>query len=111
MNSSDLRIDPTLLRSPVVWAWALAGALALSTPAQAASADDIKVPDASNMTAKQAYQHDVAYCNSGEATQPRALCLKEAQRAYREAAGGGGTGKRSATAHRSTSRKSGNASK
>jgi uncharacterized membrane protein len=109
MNLSDLRIHLRLPRNPVAWGGALAAALAISAPAHAATADDIKVPDASNMTAKQAYQHDVNYCNSGQATQPRALCLKEAQRAYQEASGG--RGMRSNTAHRSTSRKSANTNK
>jgi len=35
--------------------------------------------------AQQQYQQDRAYCSSGQATEPRALCLKEAARAYQEA--------------------------
>jgi hypothetical protein len=34
--------------------------------------------------AQQQYRADVQYCNSGQATQPRAVCQREAQRAYQE---------------------------
>ena len=44
--------------------------------------------NAAAMTPQQAYQHDRAYCTSGQATENRSLCLKEAQRAYREARAG-----------------------
>jgi hypothetical protein len=41
--------------------------------------------------AQQQYQQDRAYCNSGQAQEPRALCLKEAAAAYAEARGGNRT--------------------
>jgi Flp pilus assembly protein TadD len=41
--------------------------------------------------ARQQYQQDRAYCTSGQATEDRAVCLKEAAAAYAEARGGGST--------------------
>jgi hypothetical protein len=41
--------------------------------------------------AQQQYQQDRAYCRSGQATEDRATCLKEAAAAYAEARGGGST--------------------
>jgi hypothetical protein len=38
-----------------------------------------------NSQAQQQYQQDRAFCNSPQATQDRATCLKEASRAYQEA--------------------------
>jgi hypothetical protein len=35
--------------------------------------------------ARQQYQHDLAYCKSGQAQEDRATCLKEANAAYAEA--------------------------
>lgn len=40
--------------------------------------------------AQQQYQQDRAYCTSGQAQEPRALCLKEAAAAYAEARGAAG---------------------
>src|SRR4051812_34418706 len=41
--------------------------------------------------AQQQYQQDRAYCTSGQAQEPRALCLKEAAAAYAEANHGDST--------------------
>lgn len=73
-HDSFLHHELPLLTNPAVWICALAGALTMST-AHAAYAND----------AKQQYEADKAYCSSGQATEPRALCLKEAARAYAEA--------------------------
>lgn len=73
-HDSFLHHELPLLTNPAVWICALAGALTMST-AHAAYAND----------AKQQYEADKAYCTSGQATEPRSLCLKEASRAYAEA--------------------------
>jgi len=79
--------DLQLLRSPAIWMCALAAAFTVGTArAATTSPDDLQPPaNADSMTPKQAYEHDKAFCNSGQSTQPRALCLKEAARAYSEA--------------------------
>jgi len=41
--------------------------------------------------AQQQYQQDRAYCSSGQTSEPRALCLKEAAAAYAEARHGDST--------------------
>lgn len=80
-NAHELR----LLTNPATWLCAAVGALAITTAHAATTPDDLTVPaNADSMTAKQAYQHDKAYCNSGETTEARATCLKEAARAYQE---------------------------
>jgi hypothetical protein len=64
----------------------MAAAFTVGTARAATSPDDLQAPaNANSMTPKQAYEHDKAFCNSGQSTQPRALCLKEAARAYNEA--------------------------
>jgi len=73
-HDSSVHHDLPLLTNPAVWACALAGALAMSTNAHAAYDD-----------AKQQYEADKTWCTSGQSTEPRALCLKEAARAYSEA--------------------------
>jgi hypothetical protein len=81
-NTHDLQ----LLRNPAIWMCALAAAFTVGTARAATSPDDLQPPaNAESMTPKQAYEHDKAFCNSGQSTQPRALCLKEAARAYSEA--------------------------
>ncbi|MEW6706049.1 MAG: hypothetical protein AB1430_14485 [Pseudomonadota bacterium] len=78
-----------LLHNPAVWLCALAAGFITATAQAATSPDDLSVPaNADSMTPRQAYEHDKAFCNSGQATQPRALCLQEAARAYREARAG-----------------------
>jgi hypothetical protein len=78
--------DLQLLRNPAIWMCALAAAFTVGTARAATSPDDLQPPaNADSMTPAQAYAHDKAFCNSGQSTQPRALCLKEAARAYSEA--------------------------
>lgn len=78
--------DLQLLRNPAIWMCALAAAFTVGTARAATSPDDLQAPaNAESMTPKQAYEHDKAFCNSSQSTQPRALCLKEAARAYNEA--------------------------
>jgi hypothetical protein len=43
----------------------------------------------STSQAQQQYQQDRAYCSSGQATEDRATCMKEAAAAYAEARRGG----------------------
>ncbi len=77
--------DLQLLRNPAVWLCALAAAFTVGTAQAANTPDNLQVPaNADSMSPRQAYEHDKAFCNSGQATQPRALCLQEAARAYRE---------------------------
>ena len=45
----------------------------------------------STSQAQQQYQQDRAYCKSGQATEDRALCLKEAAAAYADARHGDST--------------------
>jgi hypothetical protein len=45
----------------------------------------------SKSEARQQYQQERAYCTSGQASEDRALCLKEAAAAYAEARGGDNT--------------------
>jgi len=88
MTSSRLHAgrDLSLLRSLPLWLCAVAAAFTMSATAHAASTtDDLQPPaNAESMTPKQAYEHDKAYCNSQQATEARALCMKEANRAYQE---------------------------
>ena len=88
MTSSRLHAghDLSLLRSPSLWLCAVAAAFTMSATAHAASStDDLQPPaNAESMTPKQAYEHDKAYCSSQQATEARALCMKEANRAYQE---------------------------
>jgi hypothetical protein len=81
--------DLQLLRNPAIWVCAIAAAFTVGTARAESSPDDLQAPaNAASMTPKQAYAHDKAFCNSGQSTQPRNLCLKEAERAYREARAG-----------------------
>jgi hypothetical protein len=64
---------------------AIALALAVAPAAWSAGAMGHK----SMSQAQQQYQQDREYCRSGQATEPRALCLKEAAAAYAEASGHG----------------------
>lgn len=78
-----------LLTSPTVWLCALAAAFAMSSAQAANTPDDLSVPaNAESMTPRQAYEHDKAYCHSDRVTEQRALCLKEASRAFQEARAG-----------------------
>lgn len=94
-----------LLTQPATWLCAVVGALAIGTAHAANTPENLSVPaDAATMSAKQAYEHDRDYCNSRESTEPRALCLKEAARAYQEDRAGtldkvGTSGTGSAQAH------------
>jgi hypothetical protein len=79
--------DLHLLSHPMLWTVAVAGAIAMSSSAHAAptTPDDLVPPaNAVSMTPREAYAHDRAFCNSGQATEARALCLKEAARAYHD---------------------------
>lgn len=81
--------DLHLISSAAMWLCAAAAVLAMSTARAANTSDDVQAPaNAESMTPKQAYEHDKAYCASGQSTQPRAACLKEAARAYQEARAG-----------------------
>jgi hypothetical protein len=82
--------DLQLLAHPGLWLCAVAAAFAMATTtARAADPESLDVPSqAQNLSPKQAYQHDRAFCNSSQATEARALCLKEASRAYHEARAG-----------------------
>jgi hypothetical protein len=66
---------------------AIALALAVSPAAWSAGASAHK----STSQAQQQYQQDRAYCTSGQATEDRATCLKEAAAAYAEARRGDST--------------------
>lgn len=78
-----------LLANPSLWVCAIAAAFTLGTARAADTPDDLTPPaNAASMTPKQAYQHDKDFCNSGRSTEPRAVCLKEAEHAYREARAG-----------------------
>lgn len=78
-----------LLTNPSVWLCAVAAAFTMGTAHAQQTADDLQVPsNVDSMSPKQAYQHDVQYCNSMRALEPRKLCLKEASRAYQEARAG-----------------------
>jgi hypothetical protein len=78
--------DLHLLTHPGLWLCAVAAAFAMTTTAHATSSpEDLQPPsDAQSLSPRQAYQHDRDFCNSGQATEPRALCLKEAARAYND---------------------------
>lgn len=81
--------DLQLLRNPAIWLCAMAAAFTVGTARAATSPDDLQAPaNVQSMSPKQAYEHDKAFCNSGQSTQPRAACLKEAARAYQEARAG-----------------------
>ena len=80
--------DLHLLTSPGLWLCAVAAAFTMAT-AHANTPDDLSVPsNAQSMSAKQAFEHDKAYCQGREKTEDRATCLKEANRAYQEARAG-----------------------
>lgn len=78
--------DLQLLRNPAIWVCAMAAAFTVGTArAAGTSPDDLQSPsNVSSMTPKQAYEHDKAFCNSGQSSEPKARCLQEAARAYSE---------------------------
>jgi hypothetical protein len=114
---TDFRSNPTeskLLRRKGTWLCAMAAVFTMAAAHAATSPDELQVPD-NAMTPKQAYEHDKAYCKSGQSTQPQAVCLKEAARAYQEARAGTllRSGDQQTASHKSqkqqrTARKAGN---
>jgi len=81
--------DLHLLTNPAIWLCALAAAFTVGTARAANSPDNLQMPaNANSMSPRQAYDHDKAYCSSNQVTQARSLCMKEAERAYREARAG-----------------------
>jgi hypothetical protein len=66
-----------------------AGAIALALAMAPAAWSMGPTGHKSMSQARQQYQQDREYCRSGQATEPRDLCLKEAAAAYAEASGRG----------------------